>query len=389
MNIHFYYSLVPNSGDIRRIKNIDLEISDFYKEPSVEVLFYGFGERKKIKSNGKFKVGGEKNKKLYIFQPPKANMLFPIYQALVLALLGIIYRPQVIVGEMFFPYKFRKIFRFFNPHTTIIADIHGARVEELTYINPAVDNERLKLYETQEKTTIETADVIICQSDEMKNYIAAKYVCNTDKIIVYRCGYDTSSFYINKDWRRETRHNLKVKQNETLFVYSGGLHRWQKMEESLLVFKNYLKTNNDAKLLVLTGDQNTLKEMLNHSDFKELIPYIISFSVPFEQVSRYLNAADIAFLIRDNHPMNAVASPTKLAEYMACGLPIITSEVARYWVTDEALPYLVFSESADIEIRIKNALGIKKEYISNYAMSHLSLNIDKANMKETLAKLFV
>ena len=110
---------------------------------------------------------------------------------------------------------------------------------------------------------------------------------------------------------------------------------------------------------------------------------ILSFSVPFTEVPKYLNAADVAFLIRDNHEMNAVASPTKLAEYLSCGLPVISSEVAKYWVNEHGLKYIIDSEeigsNEDIDRVVKS---ISKNEISAYAKNNLSLEIDRANINK-------
>ena len=385
MNIHYYTSLVPNSGDIRRIKNIDEEISSFYGSPSVEVTFWGLSDISKIKANGKFKVGGVHNKKYYIFQPPKVNYYFPIYHALVLGILGLIYKPKVFVGEMNFPYKLRKVFKFFNPKVRIVADIHGAIVEELTYLKPDASNKDLRYHQELEKRTIIDSDIIICQSDEMKKYIIDKYNVKEDKMIVYRCGYDTLSFGVNQEYRREARTELGIKDNEVLFVYSGGLHGWQKIEESLLLFRNYFAFNQSSKMLILTGDKEVLNELLTKDDYSSIKDRVISFSVPFASVSKYLNAADVAFLMRDNHTMNAVASPTKLAEYLACGLPIITNEVAHHWVSDEALNYLIFADDGEnviekIDSAIRNNNKMEEEV---YSKNNLSLAIDKSRFRES------
>jgi glycosyltransferase involved in cell wall biosynthesis len=46
------------------------------------------------------------------------------------------------------------------------------------------------------------------------------------------------------------------------------------------------------------------------------------------QVPEHLAAADIGVLLRRDHPVNAAASPTKLGEYLAAGLPVITTRFA-------------------------------------------------------------
>ena len=98
-----------------------------------------------------------------------------------------------------------------------------------------------------------------------------------------------------------------------------------------------------------------------------------------KEVYKYLNAADVAFLLRDDVVLNRVASPTKLAEYMFCGLPIISTNVSTYWIENSSYIY-----NADIEKNldkvndfIKNA---DREAIAKYALEYLSVECDRRNL---------
>ena len=388
MFIHFYYSLVPNSGDIRRIKNINKELSDFYGTNSIEVCFYGFKDRKIIKKWGKFKVNDSSYKKFYVFQPPKVHWYFPWFQSFIIAIIGMIYHVDLAVGEMIFPYKFKEFFKFFNPKSKIFVDIHGARVEELISIQPDTDVRQIEAERERESYSVDKASYVICQSDEMKKYIVTEYGQDSEKILVYRCGYDSTLFSYSSEARKITREELKLTDNDILFVYAGGMHKWQKIEDSLAVFNSYHVVNSNSKFLILTGDQEELRNILESEKYSGIKDSIISFSVPFSSVSKYLSAADIAFLIRDNHKMNAVASPTKLAEYLACGLPIITSEVAKCWVSEQGLPFLLFIEKGDVNDRIKTIIKhVNKKEIEEYALNNLSLEIDRRTIESFLRAL--
>ena len=86
--------------------------------------------------------------------------------------------------------------------------------------------------------------------------------------------------------------------------------------------------------------------------------------------------------------MNAVASPTKLAEYLACGLPVISSEVSKHWITEEASPYLIMAESENLNEDIDRAVAtLNKDAISAYAFNNLSLDIDHNNITSFLSAI--
>ncbi|MCH8131002.1 MAG: hypothetical protein IIA30_00480 [Myxococcales bacterium] len=61
-------------------------------------------------------------------------------------------------------------------------------------------------------------------------------------------------------------------------------------------------------------------------------------------MNAWLNATDAAIMLRRPDPLNAVAFPTKFAEYGMVGLPVLMSDavpeaaaVAREWLSREAL----------------------------------------------------
>jgi glycosyltransferase involved in cell wall biosynthesis len=77
-------------------------------------------------------------------------------------------------------------------------------------------------------------------------------------------------------------------------------------------------------LIFLTKDIQMIKSII--SEFPEIKNNVMFFSVLNDEVCQYLNAADYGILFRENTIMNNVASPTKFAEYMLCGLPVLISE---------------------------------------------------------------
>ena len=56
MIIHFHYSPNPNSGEIRRIRNIDNEICNIAKTKCIEVEFYSLRDRKLVKKTWRFNL---------------------------------------------------------------------------------------------------------------------------------------------------------------------------------------------------------------------------------------------------------------------------------------------------------------------------------------------
>ena len=387
MLIHFHSSPFLNSGEIRRIRNVDVFIASLISDKIIEVEFYPIKKSAYVYSKGKFVLSDKVIKKYYVPMFPflsrckVAEVLNNHWMSIALFVLCCIHKPTYLLGEYSVSFKSMGIARKFCRKLKCIVDMHGARPEEYLYsLKSTSKNWYWGLLENYERDSSTLADIIICQSFAMKRHIMDKYKADENKILVYQCGVDTSSFYKNDEIRRKIRNDLRIAEDNIVFVYSGGLHAWQKVDKAIAFFAAYYSFDSHSKFLVLTHDVGLLEQVMDRQQVsKEIRENVICKSLGFAEVPHYLNAADVAFLFRDNVVMNAVASPTKLAEYMACGLPIISSEVAKHWISDAALSYFLILE----EEKWPNFSSVR-EWISlcdrrgvqMYANSYLSLDKD-------------
>ena len=371
MIIHFHYSPNPNSGEIRRIRNIDNEICNIAKTKCIEVEFYSLRDRKLVKKTWRFNLTDNVVRKYYVpLLPFTGNSSFiqwicDLWTSIAILFIYLRHRPEMIVGEYSTSYSAMKMKNLLN--CKYIADMHGALPEEYAYNNPNIVQWRLDYITRLETLTSKKADYIICQSEEMKRHIAKKYSVNKERIFVYKCGVNTNMFKLEADKKSVIRKQLGISDNSFVFVYVGGLMKWQKIEESLMIFADTQKIVDDCKFLILTREVDTLKLLLKQLNLEYLSNDVIALSSPFDKVSDYLNAADVAFLLRDNVVMNQVASPTKLAEYMACGLPVISSKVAACWVEQSMIEdntIIYFEKGFNLKLLVDNVKNLSLIHIS-------------------------
>lgn len=69
-----------------------------------------------------------------------------------------------------------------------------------------------------------------------------KYSVNKERIFVYKCGVNTNMFKLEADKKSVIRKQLGISDNSFVFVYVGGLMKWQKIEESLMIFADTQKS---------------------------------------------------------------------------------------------------------------------------------------------------
>ena len=387
MIIHFHFSPNPNSGEIRRIRNINNELCEVANTKCVEVEFYSLRDRMFVQREWRFNLTNNVIRKYYIPLFPftgKSRVLqwiCDVWTSLCIFIIYLRHHSNIIVGEYSTSYSAMLFKRFMR--CLYIADMHGALAEEYTYNNPNILKWKLEYITKREKQTSQKADYIICQSEEMKRHITNKYSANNDNVYVYKCGVNTKLFICDEDIKVKMRERLNIPKNCIVFVYAGGLMKWQKIEESLQIFSRIHQTVNNSRFLILTRELDTVKTLLCQLKLEYLSEMIIALSSPFDKVSDYLNAADVAFLLRDDDVMNRVASPTKLAEYMACGLPVISSKVALCWVDKKLVDdntIICYEEGMPLQDLINIIKLSDGKKIRSHAENTFSLAIDSQNI---------
>lgn len=384
MIFHVHYTFSKNSGEIRRIQNINNDLALTLSDDVIEIAFIStvlFLKRKKYK----FKLNDNIKKKYYIPRIPLSNSnvfalkIDNIWTSFILLILYIFYKPQYIISE--FSISYRSLL-FIPKHTIKIIDIHGALKEEYEYNNIHWNHKLALYYDSLEKLGLEKSSYVICQSDVMKRHLIQKYNLINNNIYIYRCAADINLFYYAPNIRDTVRKEIGVNDSDILFVYSGGMHKWQKIEESLAFFELFYKEHKHCYFLILTLQIDYLNHLINEK-FSNINDRIIIKSVSNKDVCKYLNAADVAFLLRDNVIMNAVASPTKLSEYMACGLSIISTSVAKLWLNNN-LKYVFNIEERSIN-ELPDFIKRTNHYeIAEFASKFLSLDYDKQQISNLI-----
>ncbi len=145
-------------------------------------------------------------------------------------------------------------------------------------------------------------------------------------LCVIPCGVNTERFDLPQATRESMRHEIRL-HDRIVLCYCGSLDTWQCITETLAFAAALTRRRVQTALMILTRDdispwQELLDQIgrINHD-------YFIINAEPSE-VPLYLAAADMGLLLRREDPVNEVASPTKLGEYLAAGVPVATTAFA-------------------------------------------------------------
>lgn len=215
----------------------------------------------------------------------------------------------------------------------VYVDFHGAAAAEYQYRSgDRARKEVLTRIRRMEKECIQEADHISVVSRALAAYLSRAHETEVHASIV-PCG--TRTLLLDGMARPYMRRALGV-ADRFVFVYCGSDRPYQCIDKMAELYRRLSGVREDVFLLVLTSHVESIRKVLVAADVNLASVRVISGT--HEEVSRYLVAADCGFLLRERCEINEVAAPTKFAEYLMCGVPVIFtpgigdySELAIRW----------------------------------------------------------
>jgi hypothetical protein len=184
----------------------------------------------------------------------------------------------------------------------------------MVYNNPL----RKLLWRIFERVALSKSSLNIFVSESMRNHYGSIYHFQGQNYFIMPC-YNQQ---ITAD-SFETRH----KYDHPTFVYSGNLSAWQCIDQVLAIFRDLEQSLPGARLLILTAEKNQAMEKTRAFKLNNIkIEYIAP-----EQLGDYLKHYKYGFLLRQDHIVNRVATPTKMNTYLAHGvIPIYSNVIASF-----------------------------------------------------------
>ena len=142
-----------------------------------------------------------------------------------------------------------------------------------------------------------------------------------------------------------------VATRELLVIYLGGLERNRGSRLMIEAFAQVHRKHPEARLLHVGHfmppelEQEVLRDAQRHG-LEEAVRFV--GRVPFDEVGRYLERAAVGWVTWQPYPKNQKNVPTKLFEYMAYGLPVVSSDLdsTRRFVEDGVSGHLVRADDA-------------------------------------------
>ncbi len=184
-------------------------------------------------------------------------------------------------------------------------------------------------FKKKESSFLINSDAIISLTENGKSEILSWNLrIPQNKITVIPCCVDTNFFNptkLNSKKIEELKSSKNIKDNINILTYVGSIGTWYLLFEMLLFFKRYLLKYEHAVFLFITQDAPEeifkIAKRLNIS-FESII---VTYATRKEMPTYISLSTHSIFFIKPSYSKKA-SSPTKQAEIMAMGIPLICND---------------------------------------------------------------
>lgn len=141
------------------------------------------------------------------------------------------------------------------------------------------------------------------------------------EVDVLPCAVDTRHFSFDPAARARRRAELGL--SGTVLVYAGKWGGWYAVPEMFDFVAAARRVLGDVRLLVLTREDP--RRFTAAATARALGDVLTVRAASRDEMPGYLSAADVGLSFVRSLPSKTAASPVKNGEYLACGLPIVTT----------------------------------------------------------------
>lgn len=205
----------------------------------------------------------------------------------------------------------------------LVFDMHGVAVEEAEMVGES--QRRIEAVSKGEKDILRAADLTVFVSERMKEHYSDRFNLPFDNSIIIPTCVQSEKFSMPPELRTKKRRELGF-DDRFVLLYLGTMSEWQWPEAMFSLFTQIVKRRSEALFYLLLPQSGHEKagEFISQYDLPKS-SYIMR-EAPHDEVGSLIGLVDAGLLLRKDHPVNRVSSPTKFGEYMAAGVPVIATK---------------------------------------------------------------
>ncbi len=193
--------------------------------------------------------------------------------------------------------------------------------------NP-IYNKVYKWFKKKEIKLFKNADYIISLTEKGKQIIETEIVKSSClKIEIIPCCVDLNKFDYQKQegsLKNKIKKELNIPEDAFVFAYLGSVGTWYMLDEMIEFFKLLSERITNSIFLFISNEQPAIIENAVLKKGADINRFRMT-SQPSSMVPQYLTVSDWGLFFILPVFSKKASSPTKLAEFLAMGIPVITN----------------------------------------------------------------
>jgi starch synthase len=225
----------------------------------------------------------------------------------------------------------------------IFYEVNGQLIEEVRQINKNIFFRALlflRIFNMIEAFNIKVASGLIVVSQGIKDYFINTYNVYPEKIAVISNAVNTDKFKPLDCL--DARKELDLDTKKIYIGYVGSVHSWQGLNFVAESVPLTISKRKNIKFLIVGdgGDVEWISTYIKENNLEEYLE--LRSALSHNMVPTYINAMDICL----SYPLKIrgnAASPFKVYEYLACGKPVVVSDIAG--ISEEFGDAVIYAEA--------------------------------------------
>ena len=172
---------------------------------------------------------------------------------------------------------------------------------------------------------LESSHIISLTESGKREIFKMLPVLQKDKVSVIPCCVDLSKFnpeLINLEDLQKLKVDLGIETTDKVLGYVGSIGTWYRLSEMLDYYKVFCIYHPNSKFLFVTAENDKLiKDLAIEKQIS--ISNLIIKSCQHDEVPKFISLFDYSIFFILSTFSKTASSPTKLAELMAMGIPVI------------------------------------------------------------------
>jgi len=237
---------------------------------------------------------------------------------------ALVHRPRIVHARSYLPGAVAKVVATLVPGARFIFDCRGLVGEEyIDFAHWTREDVRYRLVKRYEKVLFGRADAVVTLTQSLRDWLRTERLISSHTLVeVIPCCADLDRFRPDALNRAAARSRLGAADRFVL-TYSGSLGSYYCDEELATLF-SFIRRRRPAQLAVFTrGDTDRLRAALVREGVADDDVWI--GAVEPQDMPKMLAGADAAASLIQPWFSKIASSPTKCAEYLGVGLPVVAN----------------------------------------------------------------